>query len=158
MPSLFLYFLHAKLFSRVLLFATPWTVACQAPLLMGFSRQEYWSMSSSKGSYQPRDRTQVSCAPALARGFFTTNATWEAPFSVIFFPHFILDTACEDVLPVLIGHLLHLGVEPPEPFPHTSQGQEAWWALCSTSSSHSLSSSPRGLKQHLQDSVLVPTF
>ena len=23
--------------------ATPWTVACQAPLLMGFSRQEYWS-------------------------------------------------------------------------------------------------------------------
>ena len=24
-------------------FATPWTVACQAPLFMGFSRQEYWS-------------------------------------------------------------------------------------------------------------------
>ena len=23
--------------------ATPWTVACQAPLSMGFSRQEYWS-------------------------------------------------------------------------------------------------------------------
>ena len=23
--------------------ATPWTVACQAPLPMGFSRQEYWS-------------------------------------------------------------------------------------------------------------------
>ena len=30
-------------FSRVQLFATPWTVACQAPLSMGFSRQEYWS-------------------------------------------------------------------------------------------------------------------
>ena len=30
-------------FSRVLLFATPWTVACQAPLSAGFSRQEYWS-------------------------------------------------------------------------------------------------------------------
>ena len=29
--------------SRVLLFATPWTVAHQAPLSMGFSRQEYWS-------------------------------------------------------------------------------------------------------------------
>ena len=26
-----------------LTFATPWTVACQAPLFMGFSRQEYWS-------------------------------------------------------------------------------------------------------------------
>ena len=29
--------------SRVLLFATPWTVAYQAPWSMGFSRQEYWS-------------------------------------------------------------------------------------------------------------------
>ena len=26
--------------------ATPWTVACQAPLFMGFSRQEYWSVLS----------------------------------------------------------------------------------------------------------------
>ena len=31
------------LFSRVRLFATPWTVAYQAPPSMGFSRQEYWS-------------------------------------------------------------------------------------------------------------------
>ena len=30
-------------FSRVRLFATLWTIACQAPLSMGFSRQEYWS-------------------------------------------------------------------------------------------------------------------
>ena len=29
-------------FSHVQLFATLWTVACQAPLSMGFSRQEYW--------------------------------------------------------------------------------------------------------------------
>ena len=29
--------------SRVRLFVTPWTVAHQAPLSMGFSRQEYWS-------------------------------------------------------------------------------------------------------------------
>ena len=33
---------HAKSFSRVRLFATPWTVARLAPLSMGFSRQEYW--------------------------------------------------------------------------------------------------------------------
>ena len=32
-----------KLLSRVQLFATPWTAAHQAPLSMGFSRQEYWS-------------------------------------------------------------------------------------------------------------------
>ena len=30
-------------FCHVQLFATPWTVACQAPLYMEFSRQEYWS-------------------------------------------------------------------------------------------------------------------
>ena len=32
-----------KLLSRIQLFATPWTLAYQAPLSMGFSRQEYWS-------------------------------------------------------------------------------------------------------------------
>ena len=32
-----------KSLSRVLLFATPWTVAYQASPFMGFSRQEYWS-------------------------------------------------------------------------------------------------------------------
>ena len=34
---------EVKLLSRVQLFATPWTVAHQAPLSMGFCRQEYWS-------------------------------------------------------------------------------------------------------------------
>ena len=33
----------AYLLSCVQLFAIPWTVACQAPLSMLFSRQEYWS-------------------------------------------------------------------------------------------------------------------
>ena len=32
-----------KLLSRVQLFGTPWTIAYQVPLSMGFSRQEYWS-------------------------------------------------------------------------------------------------------------------
>ena len=32
-----------KLLSRVQLSVTPWTAACQAPLSMGFARQEYWS-------------------------------------------------------------------------------------------------------------------
>ena len=32
-----------KSLSRVRLFATPWTIAHQAPPFMGFSRQEYWS-------------------------------------------------------------------------------------------------------------------
>ena len=42
--------------------ATPWTVACQAPLSMGFSRQESWSgLSFPAPGDLPRDRTQVSC-------------------------------------------------------------------------------------------------
>ena len=35
--------LHACVLSHIQLFATPWTVACQAPWSMGFSRQEYRS-------------------------------------------------------------------------------------------------------------------
>ena len=55
------------------LFVTPWTVAHQSPLSMGFSTQEYWS--GSRESSQPRDWTWVSCT---AGGFFTTWATREA--------------------------------------------------------------------------------
>ena len=32
-----------KLLNPVQLFVTPWTVDCQVPLSMGFSRREYWS-------------------------------------------------------------------------------------------------------------------
>ena len=44
-----------SLFSRVLLFVTPWTVAHQAPLSTGFSRQEHWSglpLPSPKGTIE----------------------------------------------------------------------------------------------------------
>ena len=44
--------------------ATPWTVACQAPLSMEFSRKEYWewvATSFPRGSFQPRDQTCISC-------------------------------------------------------------------------------------------------
>ena len=40
---LFPHLVKVKLLSRVQLFATPWTVAHQAPPSMEFSRQEYWS-------------------------------------------------------------------------------------------------------------------
>ena len=36
-------FVCAELLSHVQLFLTPWTIACLAPMLMGFSKQEYWS-------------------------------------------------------------------------------------------------------------------
>ena len=35
--------MHAQLLSHVRLFAIPWTIDCQAPLSLGFSRQEHWS-------------------------------------------------------------------------------------------------------------------
>ena len=55
--------------SHVQLFATPWTAACQAPLSMGFLRQEYWSgLPFSSQGESSRPRYQVS--PALAGGFF----------------------------------------------------------------------------------------
>ena len=40
---MYVHVLCAQSLSCVHLFATPWTVARQAPLSMGFSRQEYWS-------------------------------------------------------------------------------------------------------------------
>ena len=39
----FVNFVKVKPLNHLQLFATPWTVACQAPPSMGFSRQEYWS-------------------------------------------------------------------------------------------------------------------
>ena len=61
----------------VRLFATPWTIAYQAPPSMGFSRQECWSglaISFSRGSSWPRNWTHVSC---IAGRRFTVWATRE---------------------------------------------------------------------------------
>ena len=61
--------------SHVWLFVTPWTVACQAPQSMEFSRQEYWSGNFSRVSSQPRNWTWVSC---IAGGSFIFWATKES--------------------------------------------------------------------------------
>ena len=68
-------------FSCFWLLAISWTVAHQAPLSMGFSREEYW------GGFPfptPGDLPDVGVepeslkSPALARGSFTTSTIWEA--------------------------------------------------------------------------------
>ena len=67
-------------FSHVQLFSTPRTVTCQAPLSMGFSRQEYWSgLPCPPPGDLPKPGIEPACLmfPVLADGFFTTNATWE---------------------------------------------------------------------------------
>ena len=64
-------------FSRAQLFGTPWTVARQVPLSMGFSRREYWSGLPFPS---PEDLPHLGIKPAplkspkLAGGFFTTSA------------------------------------------------------------------------------------
>ena len=53
-------------------FGTPWTVALQAPLSMGFPRQEYWSgLPFPSPGDLPKGNEPKS--PALASGFFTTE-------------------------------------------------------------------------------------
>ena len=52
---------------------TPWTVACQAPLSMGFSRQEYWSGLPFPSPGDLPDPGIKSRSPALQAVFFLTN-------------------------------------------------------------------------------------
>ena len=68
-------------FSHVRLFVTPWTVAHQTPLSMGFSRAEYWSglLFPPPGDFfDPGIKPASLMSPELASGFFTTSTTWEA--------------------------------------------------------------------------------
>ena len=56
------------------------TIACQAPLSMKFSRQEYWSriaVSFSRGSSQPRDWTHGSGDSCIDKWVLYHWATWE---------------------------------------------------------------------------------
>ena len=61
--------------SQVQLFVTPWTVACQAPLSMGFLKQEYWSGLSfpPPGDLDPGIKPWSPASPASAGGFSTTE-------------------------------------------------------------------------------------
>ena len=71
---------YAQSLSHVQLFATPWTVACQAPLSVEFSRQEYWSgfplnmgetgpnlilVGTWSGAVRARETEVQACAKAL---------------------------------------------------------------------------------------------
>ena len=65
---------ECQLLSRVQLFATPWTVACQAPLSLGFSRQEYWSGLSFPSPGDLPDPGIESGSPTLQ------TVTWWDPY------------------------------------------------------------------------------
>ena len=80
-PLLFVHACMLNHFGHVQLFATWWTIAQQAPLSMGSSRQEYWGglpFPPPGDLPNPRIKPTIPGSPALAGGFFTTSATWEA--------------------------------------------------------------------------------
>ena len=69
-------------------YVTPWTVALQAPLFMGFSRQEYWSelpCPPSGDLPNPGIEPGSFSSPALTVGFFTTSTTWEVLYVAYIF-------------------------------------------------------------------------
>ena len=88
-------------FSRVWLLVTLWTVACQAPLSMGFSRQEYWSglpfpsprhLLSIINPSSPSDLflwRQFSCSmeifdkQSIVRGSTILAKNWTAKFNAL---------------------------------------------------------------------------
>ena len=69
--------MHVHCFSRVWLFMTPWTIACQVPLSMGYSRWEYLSglpcpppMGHGRASSYPGVKPMTPASHALQGDFF----------------------------------------------------------------------------------------
>ena len=73
------WYLCVCLLNHVTLFVTPWTKGCQAPLSLGFPRQEYWSrlpFPSPRDSPDPGIEPVSLVSPAFA-GLFIASATRE---------------------------------------------------------------------------------
>ena len=80
---------NAMWLQSCLTFATLWTIDSQAPLFMGFSRQEYWSgfsFPSPRDLPNPRIKPLSPASPASAGGFFTT----ETPGKPLISSHWVL--------------------------------------------------------------------
>ena len=80
----------------------PWTVARQASLSVGFSKQEYWSelpCPSSGDLPDPGTTPTFLTSPALVGRFFTTSATWKAPDTSCCCCCFVTSVVCDSVQP-----------------------------------------------------------
>ena len=85
-------------FSHVQFLVTPWTVACQAPLSRGFSRQEHWSGLPCPPPWEsswPRDQTLLCLLHH--RQILYHWATWEAHTLFKYYPVIVLQC---------VGHVL----------------------------------------------------
>ena len=60
-------------------FVTTWTIAHQAPLSLGFPRQEYWSRLPFPSPGDLPDPGIEPVSPTLADGFFTTETPGKLP-------------------------------------------------------------------------------
>ena len=88
-------------------FVTVWTLACQAPLSMGFSRQDYWSgwACPPPGDLPNPGIEPVSLtSPALEGGFFNTSAT-RAVYSKGYQDSVQEESGAEDKRERLIGRI-----------------------------------------------------
>ena len=79
--------------------ATPWTVACQAPLLMGFPRQEYWSELPFPSPEDLPDPGIKPVSPALQADSLSTEPPGKPITNIIIVEMFEMLqelTKCED--------------------------------------------------------------
>ena len=84
--SKLLFTMHAQLLSQVQLSVTPWTVVHQAPLSVGFPRQEYWDgllFPPQGGLPDPGAESTFPTSPSLAGRFVTTEPPGKPPFYYI---------------------------------------------------------------------------
>ena len=83
LPQLSVVSVGVNRFSCVRLFMTLWIIARQAPLSMGFSRQEYWSGLSCPPPGNLPDPGIEPVSPALAGGFFITEPPGKPPVASV---------------------------------------------------------------------------
>ena len=85
-----------KLLSRVRPFATPWTVAYQAPLSVEFSRQEYWSGLPFPSPGDLPD-PGIEAGPPTLQAEALPSEPPRKPINWVFLPHSVLNSAAVGV-------------------------------------------------------------
>ena len=102
--------MHAKVASFVSNSCDSMTVACQAPLSLGFSQKESWGelpYPPSGDLPDPGVKPAILTSPAMAGAFFTTTITWEAQY----LPYEILDVNThQNKTEASIGRMLFLSI------------------------------------------------